>query len=458
MIESVEQVKVSQALLPPQKWFFDEIGNFGDPNLFNMETVIQFPTSLESGVFKDALKVVIKNNPSLRSYFRQKNNEWFQYIKDEIQDINEFAFEKVNLLSKEYLEVLDEVGEYCKNDKIQNPFSIEVGKMLRLLWFEPASDESVFIWLRVHHLIADAASLKLILNEIMDVYHQLLKGDNEIKPKPAVKSNEIVQKMNEFVDRHVSPHEFSYWAGLPWNQISHLSSLKDFRSEENKISTLKKHVLVYSKEETAKILGIKELKSGEHISTEELLLCTLASTVLKYSSLIDIEVLNNARRYLYKKANVNVIKQIDWIALSGIFFLKKTAQLGLEGQISDILKQINDVPDDGLGFDMLLGLGSSEEQEEIKRLRKYSSGLSFNYWGNIHDLHEKRFLGGKFVDVDTGSWQDTSSQNLHSIMCVGFVTQDQLYIDFTYSENIYDKAFVENLAEDFKGILSDIIK
>ncbi|NQX43685.1 hypothetical protein HQN84_32890, partial [Pedobacter steynii] len=150
-------------------WFIDQFEkNYlyeESPVYHNLPLIVGLPESLDPEQLKVALDSVMKANEILRTRIVTRDGEPFQQVSEAVT---------VPLSVCEADESLDQQAWQAKCTALINqPFDIENDGLVR---FSLSCNKGQhFLMITAHHLIADRASLRLLLNELMRCYRSEVK-------------------------------------------------------------------------------------------------------------------------------------------------------------------------------------------------------------------------------------------------------------------------------------------
>lgn len=162
--------RVCYKLTHPQKriWYIDKI-NTNSP-LHNIGGCLSIFETINVGVMKETINLIIKNNEGLRIRVSEKENEPFQYIKDfENEDIDFLDFSNYENPKKEH--------KIWSNELFQKCFNLEDSKLYYFAIYK-ISEKEYGILLNIHHIISDGWSITLIQKQVCDMYRKLMNKED----------------------------------------------------------------------------------------------------------------------------------------------------------------------------------------------------------------------------------------------------------------------------------------
>ncbi|MFN8674492.1 MAG: amino acid adenylation domain-containing protein [Candidatus Sericytochromatia bacterium] len=177
----------------PQKrlWFLNQLekGLFA----YNIPSALKFEGEINYEALEMALNLVIKKHENLRTIFKIENNTPYQVILDtldikfEVEDFtrmakfnfildNSFGQSTALPLQKNDINNNQNINELLKNES-SIPFNLEKAPLLRAKVFK-FSENLHIILLTIHHIIADGFSLKILFEEIIAFYIEIISNSD----------------------------------------------------------------------------------------------------------------------------------------------------------------------------------------------------------------------------------------------------------------------------------------
>ena len=158
--EIIGEVKLS----PIQKQFFQ--WNLPKPNHFNFSTILTKKIFNENYIIRSFEKIV-EHHDILRCKFDSN--------KQIILSMGESEKFKFQLFEREDMSEADITKSVSK---IQQEFDISMGPLINLALYKTTETDYLFIC--IHHLVVDAISWSIILEDFVNGYQQLEKGNKDI--------------------------------------------------------------------------------------------------------------------------------------------------------------------------------------------------------------------------------------------------------------------------------------
>lgn len=184
-------------LTNPQKsiWYTESF--FENTPISNICGVLKINQEVEFDVLEKALNIFVENNDSFRIRISVKNDSPVQYVE------NFHSFDvPLDLIDTD--EDLKEIGEQLS----QEVFNVRDSQLYKFRIFKFKNGTGGFMAL-MHHLISDAWSSGLLINQVMDIYANLINGST-----PTINHSsyiEYISSENEYLQSEKFKKDEIYW-------------------------------------------------------------------------------------------------------------------------------------------------------------------------------------------------------------------------------------------------------
>lgn len=156
-------------------WIDDRLAP-GNP-FYNIHACLRVPSVLEPALLERALAELIHRHETLRTTFVECDGAPLQRVAAEGQ----CDFQALDLRARPPDERDAEVLALARSQAVA-PFDLEHGPLLRVRWVQVGGGEGVLM-LTIHHIVADAWSMSILLREITALYGQAAGGPSAALPE-----------------------------------------------------------------------------------------------------------------------------------------------------------------------------------------------------------------------------------------------------------------------------------
>ncbi|MBI1390257.1 MAG: amino acid adenylation domain-containing protein [bacterium] len=154
-------------LTPIQRRFVDEFS--GNLNHFNQAILLAPAKDIDVETLHASLQAVYERHPMLHAIFNVEEGEWTQRIPEQAPPV---LFERIDL--RQAADVASELNRHV--NRLQRAMNIHRGEVFRTAWFE--SDTSPRLFMAAHHLVVDAVSWRILLNDLQHAYQSIVANED----------------------------------------------------------------------------------------------------------------------------------------------------------------------------------------------------------------------------------------------------------------------------------------
>ncbi|MBY7735091.1 non-ribosomal peptide synthetase, partial [Francisella philomiragia] len=353
-------------LLPIQEWFFDRvtIGEFKAYNHWNQSFLVKVP-ELDVSKISVIVEKLLSYHDILRANYVKQDDSYIQVYRSSI-DIPELRLLDVSKLSAKAIS--KELTNW------QSDFDIEHGPLWSIGYLHGFKDGSARIYFALHHLIVDAVSWRILIEDFKSLYN------NEELSAKGTSYRQYIDLVKDYADNHKD--QLGYWSNVLTNipsypEISSKPSLGEVRLNKAQTESL-----------------LQNGNKAYHTEINDLLLTALALSLkdINQSDVQAITLEGHGREYIEEGVELN--HTIGWFTTMYPALLEIKEDLG--STIKYIKESLRAIPDKGIGFG---SFAQSSDEIDFKQLPR----ISFNYLGQF--------------DGREGLWQlvsESSGISMHS--------------------------------------------
>jgi len=409
-------------LTPIQQWFF--ASDFPEYWHYNQSVLLKASLDLSVDALQKAFAAVLRQHDVLRLRYRLEEGTWQQQFA-QISDILPFSIEDLN-----------QTALLHRTEHYQTSLNLADGPLTRLVLFN--LPDSVRVFWCIHHLIVDGVSWRILLEDLYTAYHQALTAQTIKLPKKTSSFKAWAQRLSVYAQSKTVQSELSYWQNMPVQPL-----LVDKPNGQNRLEYTKHYRIEWDIETTRVLLHETTAAYNTHIN--DILLAALALALQEWTGnnqcTIDLET--HGRVDLFKE--IDLSRTVGWF--TNIHPLSLT--LPLEGDLGATLKTVNAqrIPNEGIGY----GLLSYLRGESLPK-----GNILFNYLGQFEQNAPEDFFS--FANETTYSPVSHKGERDHLIEINGMISQRQLHLTWSFSQDCYHANTVETLANHYKRQLNNLIQ
>jgi amino acid adenylation domain-containing protein/non-ribosomal peptide synthase protein (TIGR01720 family) len=408
-------------LLPVQQWFF--ANNFKVANYFNQAVLIIVP-SLDVVRLEAGLEQLIAYHDAFRlKYKKLADGRYLQYY--DVHASSE-KLKKLDIRSLAFPESSSEFDAEMQSTLTawQSNFNLEHGPLYSIGYVYGYADGSARIYFALHHLLVDSVSLRILTDDLQDIYGGKNLGDKKSSYRQWAK---VIEKYTEEHNRVKS-----YWLNLlsdyeaPFNDEGHSESI-----------CLE---IDFTPGETKQLLTV--CNDAYQTKINDLLLTAFAYglTALNGKKVNHIVLEGHGREEI--DASIDLTKTVGWFTT--LYPVRLEIKDDLEGSIRNIKETLRQIPGNGLSFGALFGYKNSAMPKIV-----------YNYLGQFDKIRGSQNLSEwRFADENSGCQIHQQNQMPNVMSLNGWIITGRLKFQLT---SRLDKDSTNHFANILKKSLQTII-
>ena len=421
-------------LTPIQHWFFEQ--DPPEPHHFNQAIVVEVDPGLGPDVLREAITLVLAQHDALRSRFTREGDTWRQYIP---APSDEVPFETVDLSGasaddeeRAFLEVAE---------RVQRSFDLALGPLLRAVLFERAAPNVPQLLLVAHHLVVDAVSWPILVEDVHDVCRRLQRAGTAQLPPKSTSFKWWAQRMEEYARTPLLARELDYWLNAVPPRVEPLPVASD--EGPNDVGSVVTVNARTSVDATSALLLSVPAAFGTQIMDALVAALTLSLQEWKGSEGLLVNLEGHGRDEVFEGANL--FATVGWFTTLYPFYSILDPADGVRANLERTRAALAVIPNKGFGYGPLRYMTA-----EGRRLGDLPAAeVSFNYFGRMDSAYGS-------LDTFTPTYGPTGltvsplMKRAHLIEVNASVVEDGLQMQWTYSRNRHEHASIERLAGGFE--------
>ncbi|MFB2772373.1 SDR family NAD(P)-dependent oxidoreductase [Pelatocladus sp. BLCC-F211] len=416
----------------------------------NQSLLLEIEQTCNSKILEQAVQYVIEYHDVFSLHFIQKESGW-QQIETQTNDI--MVYEHVNLSALSENE--QEHAFESKIRELQSNFNFSDKPLVKVAFIELRSQQNNYLLITIPHLLVDAVSWQILLEDLQTVYQQLSQAEAIQLSDQTTSFKQWAQCIQEYAQTSEMTQEQDYW--LAKTQIPFRSLPVDYSTNDNTVANT--DIVSISLDKTATKALLKHVNKAYNTQIDDVLLTALVQAFAKWTGeqrlWVDIE--DNGRDIVFKNS-----KDISLSRTIGLFTTRFPVILDItevcdQGNALIVVKEyLRNIPKKGIGYDILRYISSNPEIDS--KLKSFPEPqVSFSYLGNFDPvISQLSFLNFTPQSLKFNPNPDTKRSYLLEIN--GIITQEQLHLTWIYNTAIHRRKTIEALAANFIEAIQIIIE
>ena len=324
-------------------------------------------------------------------------------------------------------------------ERLQGGFRFDGSPLFAAVWFESADGAQRRLWLLAHHLLVDAVSWRILLEDLQTLVRQTQAGQPlSLPPKTASYRRFASNLRHEAVIAELA-RESAYWSAQVPPRAPRLPLNAAGSARED---TADKITLTLPPAQTASLL---RRQAG---GVNDVLLAALA---LAWRAWTGDDVVSLALEGHGRDApllDLDVSRTVGWFTINHPLLLTLPEAAGAAHALHCVRQQLAAVPGRGAGYGLLRQSGLLDAG--------WSPPVSFNYLGQFDQAVS---ADGPFAVAAeaTGHPRAAEQPRLHEVDLVGLVVQGSFSLDIRYGRERLTRASMQAFADAYRAALETLL-
>ena len=439
-------------LTPIQCWFFEK--NLSEPHHWNQPVQLKLAAHADETLLEAAIQQVFKHHAILQSHFLQTAQSWQLHLT---RDPMRLPWSRINLATLPEEEQAQRLQEEAT--QLQTSLNLTVGPLGNAAFFDLGQEGGRHLLWVIHHLLVDAVSQGILLEDVQIAYQCLQRGQAPQWPQPTTSFGQWARMLRKYAYSSELQSERTYWLDSCWDSLPAIPVDFPPDEESNREEFARTLEVSLTPEETHLLLH--EVPGVYHTHMNDVLLTALVQSFAFWTgeSRLLLTLEGHGREDIFE--DVDLSRSVGWFTtrfpvLLSLDMPEDRLYRSDPGEdLVAIKEQLRRIPHHGIGYGVLRYL--SEDKEAVALLQaRPSPQVSFNYFGRQETgTHEQALF-----EIEQNPWgivRSPQGERSYWLEINVQVIADRLTLDWTYSERIHHHATIERLASDYLEALRAII-
>jgi non-ribosomal peptide synthase protein (TIGR01720 family) len=326
-------------------------------------------------------------------------------------------------------------------DEMRSGLNVSDGPLLRVALAERGDGKPSRLLLAVHHLAIDAVSWRILLQDFLGAYGQLLLGGPIQLPPKTTSFRQYALRLEEYARSAALREEAPFWIA-EGERFRPAPLPPDRPGGEN---TRQSAEGVWASLDTAETTELLRRSTGPgRAGVREILLTALARVVGRWTGgpglLIDLE--GHGRDGL---EDVDLTRTVGWLAVVYPAWLEAASGEPAAVALRAVCEQLHRIPKHGVGYGVLRYLGDAET---VGRLRAAPQAeVCFNYVGQL-DATSPAAADVALAYLSASHVHRLGGRRRYALDFSAHVAEGRLHVGFTYSTNLHHRESIERVSAD----------
>ncbi|XYI02620.1 non-ribosomal peptide synthase/polyketide synthase [Sorangium sp. So ce1128] len=431
-------------LTPIQRWFFER--DLLDPHHFNQSVLLEAQQPLDPALLARALHQLARHHDALRLRFERAQHGWQQRCAD-LDGHDPLPLAVLDLADTPDDQLPLAIERSCA--ALQASLQLDTGPLARaaLLMLGPARPSRLL--LAAHHLVIDGVSWRILLEDLLTAYGQLLDARPVQLPFKTTSFQRWAERLAELASSQALLQQLPFWT----RGADDLPSLPvDLPGLDNSVASARSVDVCLDPASTRALL--LDVPQAYRTQINDVLLSALALALAPWtgSPRLRLDLEGHGREPFAD--DLDLSRTVGWF--TSLFPVElRLPDAGLGHVLKSVKEQLRSLPERGFGYGLLRYLCHDPlVQRQLGAIP--SSQILFNYLGQL-DQTLPETSPYRLSAEPSGPMRSPRGARSHLLEINGWVVEGCLHLSWTYSEAIHRRATVEGLSQRMLEALRDLI-
>ena len=429
-------------LTPVQRWFLESGPT--RPEHFDQWMALELASVPDPAVLEAALGALIAHHDALRMRFTRAGGGWEQdnLLPGPAAGLDVLDCCDVSGISDpgQQQAAIDELA-----GQVHAGFDLAAGPLLRAVLFDRGRQRRPVLLLAVHHLVTDAVSWRILLEDLATACQQAAAGTAvDLGPKTTSFRDWALR-----LDGHARTGGFD--GELAWwehHAASPAAALPTDSGEPNTVASTGSVTVTLTPDRTRALL--QQVPAAYRTQINDVLLTALSQVLGRWAGqdqvLIDLE---GHGREEDRLPGTDLSRTVGWFTTIYPVVLTAIPSEGWGEALKSVKEQLRAIPGRGLGYGALRYLADHSELAS-------QPTVSFNYLGQLdRAVPAVGLVHGIHHGLDASA--SPAADRPHQLDIVARIQDHCLQLTWTYSAGLHQQATITALAEAMIAALDEII-
>ncbi|MEA2692206.1 MAG: hypothetical protein QOJ16_1593, partial [Acidobacteriota bacterium] len=429
-------------LFPVQHWFFDQ--GFADPHWFNLPLLLDLGELGQPGLVEGVLARLTVHHDALRVRFEPVGGGWRQ-VGDPVW--KDFPVPRVDLSSLPAGLRAATLGAAA--DTIQAGFDLVAGPLFKAVRFDLGAAGQRLLLL-AHHLVMDAVSLRILVEDLVAGCLQILAGEALSFFTKSSSWKVWAERLAAHAASREALGELEYWATMAGAAIGPLPL--ELPGGKNREAAAETVVARLPPEETRALLT--EVPRPYRTQMLDALLATLAEAFAEWSGArrLLVELEGHGREEVFE--GVDLSRTVGWFASLYPVLVDISGVAGPGPVVKAVKEQLRAIPHRGFYYGVLRYLGAADTAARLAALPRPQ--VLFNYLGQVEAGGDDGLPVHPAAEP-IGASQSPRAERPHLFEINAAISGAELQVAWSYSTELHRRETVERLAASHLEALRRLI-
>ncbi|MEC0128815.1 non-ribosomal peptide synthetase [Paenibacillus pabuli] len=422
-------------LAPIQHWFFRQ--DFAQMNYWNNSVTLIGAARFNDELVRETFRLLTVHHHALRMTFKRDGNHIQQSCNN--ADRQAFAFHVAEEMDGMDVDKFKAITERMTEDMHQ-AMDMEHGPLVQVGLIRGRDrDELILI---IHHLVIDAVSWRILLDDFYDIYFALKQDIRPVLPSSSDSYLDYVQKMRAYIAVGEWKHELRYWKKELTRQVSPLNG--DGINLKGQVRDCAVASLHFTQKATKALM--QSATERYEVETSSLLLAALG-TAMEAVGIPDglwVNMEGHGREGFGEAADYS--RTVGWFTSHYPIYLDTSAAKTPDKYVVQLHRNLQRIPHRGAGFNVLKYMLAEEESRQLNAY-EIEPQICFNYLGEMDDSRYQDLF--RLSQLPMHGTESPDADRPFVITCNVLLSDGRMLIEFDYNKQQFSEEIIQRMLQAF---------
>ncbi|HEU4321576.1 MAG TPA: amino acid adenylation domain-containing protein [Roseiflexaceae bacterium] len=433
-------------LTPAQNWLLDCGRAEVERTFWNVVRLFDVPPGLDHDALATVTARLLLHHDALRARFVETESGWETFIAPPDDRVPFAAVDLSAVPDSELSATIEREGI-----AIQSMINLAEGPLMLVMYMDCGASRPGRLLVVVHHMVMDALSMWVLLDDLLHGYQQLESGSELRLPPKTTPFPVWSAHLHAYAQSPELRAAYEAWIRLPWNAIPPVPRDHPVPFEAATVESLREITVGLSCEETQQLTRILPVRYQAQVV--DALLAALLSSLIQWSPerWFGVTMMEGGRDPLPGAEEMDLSRTVSWFSKAIHLILERPADSAPEAVLAAAMRQRQG--HNGLNHGLYYYLGDDPAiKASLEGLPDYE--IFFNYGGQMPSMKSTMEVR---PSVENCSMQGTVERAGYVIECLPIIINGQILVGWKYSERLHDRATIERLGEHYLQVLRALI-
>nr|WP_154983063.1 non-ribosomal peptide synthetase [Paenibacillus xylanexedens] len=430
-------------LSPIQQWFFKQ--NFTEMNYWNNSVTLISVTRFSELFVRESLRLLTVHHDALRMTFKRNGNHIQQSCQH--SDRQAFAFQVAESMEETNSERFKDVEERMM-EEMHRAMDLEHGPLVQAGLIQGSDrDELIFT---IHHLVIDAISWRILLDDFYDIYIALEQNIQPVLPSISDSYKDYAQRMHTYAATGEWKHEAQYWKNEMARPVSSL--IGDGIHTKGQVRDSEVASLYFTQKVTTTL--VQSATERYEADTASLLLAALGTAMEAMGVRDGLWVnMEGHGRESFGEA-VDYSRTVGWFTSHYPIYLDTSVAQMPHLYVAQLHRELQRIPHRGAGYNVMKYMLPEAVTRSFHGF-EIEPQICFNYLGEMDDRRYQNLF--RLSQLPMHGTESPDAVRPFAITCNVLLSDGRMLVEFDYNKHQFQAETIQRMLQGFLNGLQDMM-